>query len=463
MTPTDPLCKLPATLPAGCCDPPAPPPAAPLRPDNQPGLSAVGYRIGTFTSFRRAMLDAVRRPDLLTTTILEAVRHGAPPTVTPLNPFSRWRAGSEGDYLTMLIELWAYLADILTFYQERIANEALLPTATQRDSLLRLAGLIDYRPNPGAAANARVAFTVEKGKSITVPARFRVGSRAAPGKPAAVFETDAATSLLGDHSAIPLSAVAPTNQFAPLQTYGSFFAKVGLDQTLLASAAAALYGNAGANYLPTFPIGALGVEPIASPALATSSAPTIEPLIEAPRATAASAATLTSSVFASVELAQSGVTAPQSGFRYRPYQGTATRTVVLKGINNRLVVSDYLLVVENEGDHQTEKPSLRQINTIRTDKPTDTTTISWREDVGTTYDQSKAQVALYALRVTAAPFGSNAPTWNTLPQTLIGRVNGFDGPYKSKNWDAPTTPMPDNKPNPWFYLPLPDEHDSSKP
>jgi len=39
---------------------------------------------------------------------------------------------------------WATLADVLTFYQERIANELWLRTATERDSLLRLA-LRGYR------------------------------------------------------------------------------------------------------------------------------------------------------------------------------------------------------------------------------------------------------------------------------------------------------------------------------
>ena len=78
------------------------------------------------------------------------------------NPFAAWHEGTDGDYQTIFIELWAYLADILTFYQERIANEAYLGTATQRDSSLRLAQLIDYRPSPGAGASGSVAFTVAR-------------------------------------------------------------------------------------------------------------------------------------------------------------------------------------------------------------------------------------------------------------------------------------------------------------
>ncbi len=114
-----PLCKRPPSPPPGCCEKPPAPPAAPLTPFNSPGLSAIRYRIGTFGSFRRAMLDAVALVKLPKDTRV------TPPLQRP-NPFERWHEGMDGDYHTMLIELWAYLADILTFYQERIANEAFL-------------------------------------------------------------------------------------------------------------------------------------------------------------------------------------------------------------------------------------------------------------------------------------------------------------------------------------------------
>ncbi len=113
----------------------------------------------------------------------------------------------------MFIELWAYLADILTFYQERIVNEAFITTATQLDSLLRLVTLINYRPRPGSGASGLVAFTVAKGNSVTVPAGSRVGSRAQSGRPATVFETSLAIAASADNSAIPLSMVSPTVDF----------------------------------------------------------------------------------------------------------------------------------------------------------------------------------------------------------------------------------------------------------
>ena len=61
-----------------------------------------------------------------------------------------------------LLDAWAIVADVLTFYQERIANEGFLRTATERRSVLELARAIGYELNPGVAASAFLQFTVEE-------------------------------------------------------------------------------------------------------------------------------------------------------------------------------------------------------------------------------------------------------------------------------------------------------------
>ena len=53
------------------------------------------------------------------------------------------------------------MCDILTFYQERIANEAYLRTATERVSIGELAKLIGYKLRPGLAASVALAFTID--------------------------------------------------------------------------------------------------------------------------------------------------------------------------------------------------------------------------------------------------------------------------------------------------------------
>jgi predicted phage baseplate assembly protein len=378
-------------------------PAAPVAVVNPPGLSAIRYRVGTFTTFRRAMLDGVARADLL----------GETP-----NPFARWHEGGDGDYQTVFLELWAYLADILTFYQERIANEAFITTATQRDSLLRLAAAIGYRPGPGAGASALVAFTVENGQTITVPARFRVGSRAQPDRAAAVFETEGAITARGEHSAIPLAATAPTNQFAPLTSFDAVFRSDPSQPLDRAVAARHLYASAGATYLRTFGEGA-------APAAPT---PVVRPVsvVTASRSSVAPSVSIRPSA-----IAIGGATGLSRSVRL------ATRTLVLEGVRTGLMVGDFVLTVENEGAAVDEKATAYQLTSAQIDRTTGTTTVTWLEPDGATFDQSTREVCLYALRVKAGAFGNKAPAWDTLPATLIGTVNQVDGPYKDRNWDDP--------------------------
>ena len=136
----------------GCCE--AGGPATPERIWNRPSLSAIYYRIGTFGTFRQAMLRAIAEwADL-----------------------RDWTSRSSDDYGIALLEMWAYIGDILTFYQERTANEAFLATARRRDSVLRLAALLDYKLGPGSAAVAYLAFTTEKDKTVSIPVGLRVQS-----------------------------------------------------------------------------------------------------------------------------------------------------------------------------------------------------------------------------------------------------------------------------------------------
>src|SRR5262249_54667084 len=60
-----------------------------------------------------------------------------------------------------LTDLFPCAAAGLTFYQERIANESYLRTATERISLQELGKLVGYRLRPGLAAETSLAFALE--------------------------------------------------------------------------------------------------------------------------------------------------------------------------------------------------------------------------------------------------------------------------------------------------------------
>jgi predicted phage baseplate assembly protein len=139
---------------------------------NRPGLSAIEYRTGTHSRFKEDMLARLSGADL--------------PALRDLS------TRSDADPSIALLDGWAAVADVATFYQERIANEAYLRTATERRSLVELAGLIGYVPRPGVAASAHLAFTLDDTGvpgDIPVPAGTRVQSLPGPGELPQTFET----------------------------------------------------------------------------------------------------------------------------------------------------------------------------------------------------------------------------------------------------------------------------------
>jgi hypothetical protein len=176
-----------------------------------------------------------------------------------------------------------------------------------------------------------VAFSMAKGKTISVPASFRVGSKASPGKAAAVFETSRAITAVSDHNAMPVATVLPQDQFGRIPS--------------------------------------------------------------------------------------------------------TIRSIVLQGTNNRLSVGDYVLLVTNE-NNAGENATAFLLQSVSADKSSNTTKITWTEPAGSSYGGGSILVHLYALRVHASVFGSNAPAYNTLPPALtVGLASPPTTPAFPENWD----------------------------
>ena len=87
-----------------------------------------------------------------------------------------------GDPTVALLDAWATVADVIAFYQDRIANEGYLRTAAQPGSLLALAQLVGHRPRPGLAASVWLAYSLHPDPAdtaVVLPARAAgpVGAR----------------------------------------------------------------------------------------------------------------------------------------------------------------------------------------------------------------------------------------------------------------------------------------------
>jgi hypothetical protein len=178
--------QAPGTECCHCCEGVAA--ATPQELANRQGLSAVAYRIGDHAQFRaslHALLSSAAYP------ALDALR-----------------TRDDDDFTIGLVDAFACAADVLTFYQERIANESYLRTALERVSLQEMGKLIGYRLRPGVAAETWLAFALETPPApppnlkpepgafvtgvpaaVTLDAGLKVQSVPGPGEQPQVFET----------------------------------------------------------------------------------------------------------------------------------------------------------------------------------------------------------------------------------------------------------------------------------
>ncbi len=67
---------------------------------------------------------------------------------------------SEADFGNVLLELFAHMGDILSYYQDRIANESFLGTAQTRRSIIHHLRLIGYKLSTAAPASAELTLTL---------------------------------------------------------------------------------------------------------------------------------------------------------------------------------------------------------------------------------------------------------------------------------------------------------------
>jgi hypothetical protein len=138
---------------------------------NPPGQTTLHYRVGTHGRFRESQLARLSgQPQLLGLSTRDA-----------------------DDPALALLDAWAGVLDVLSFYQERIANEGFLRTATERRSVLELGRSIGYELHPGVAASTFLAFSLETAPGAPLIARIDAGnkSQSIPGQDeqAQVFET----------------------------------------------------------------------------------------------------------------------------------------------------------------------------------------------------------------------------------------------------------------------------------
>src|SRR5262249_37233032 len=149
---------------------------------NPPARDLIAYRDGDFATFRHALLRALDGEEELSERIGDGVAQ-------------IWRPSGQGDLAVQMIEWWAYLSDVLTFYNERIATQAYLRTADLPESVNRLIQILGYRPRPAIGATGVLAALASSLKPFTLPKGFPIQSKPGPGKQPQLFELQRATTV----------------------------------------------------------------------------------------------------------------------------------------------------------------------------------------------------------------------------------------------------------------------------
>jgi predicted phage baseplate assembly protein len=169
--------------------------------DNRPRLSSLRYRVGVYATFFESMLARLGSR--------------AVPGLSGLT------SRALDDPSIALLDGWAIVADVLTFYQERIANEGFLRTAAERRSVIALARLVGYALRPGVAATAYLAYTLEKTGDVVIPAGSKAQSVPKSGQLPQIFETAEPLNARYDRNTLGIRTLRPQSPTAT----SAFYAK----------------------------------------------------------------------------------------------------------------------------------------------------------------------------------------------------------------------------------------------
>ena len=103
--------------------------------------------------------------------------------------FPEWSDFSVASFGNILLEMYAFVGDVITYYLDAQARESRLATATQRKNVIALARMLGFRLQGARAAKATVQFslqappsanvalqagTVVRTQEVTEPVRFQL-------------------------------------------------------------------------------------------------------------------------------------------------------------------------------------------------------------------------------------------------------------------------------------------------
>lgn len=93
--------------------------------------------------------------------------------------FPDWSDFEVASFGNVLLELYAFVGDVITYYLDNQARESRLVTATQRKNVIALARMLGYRLHGARAATAEVVFSLARAASaeVRIPANTVLRTR----------------------------------------------------------------------------------------------------------------------------------------------------------------------------------------------------------------------------------------------------------------------------------------------
>jgi len=124
---------------------------------------AIDYTNKDYASLRRAILDLARYR------------------------LPEWSDQSPADFGMLMVDLFAYMGDIVLYYQDRIANQSFLQTAIERRSVLNSLRLIGYDLAPPVTSSVELTLffkpPAQGAATIMTVRRARNSRRHRPARP----------------------------------------------------------------------------------------------------------------------------------------------------------------------------------------------------------------------------------------------------------------------------------------
>lgn len=150
-----------------------------------PGLPTVDYTSRDYLSLREDLIKAVQAR------------------------IPGWTATDPSDVGVALVEAFAYLGDSVNYYIDRAANEAFLPTATQRQSLIDIANMLGYypaNPLPAYVSSLTVTNPTSAAQTIYTGTQFLTTVQTATGSKTVTYEVVVPSSYPGAASTLSVPA-----------------------------------------------------------------------------------------------------------------------------------------------------------------------------------------------------------------------------------------------------------------